>query len=265
MATCRRHGCKEPACGTSPYCSLDCLGAAEEQAAEHLGLAICQRRGCKEPASGTSPYCSLDCQDHSENQAAEHPHLEQVQEKAAARVLATIKAAQGQKRNGYAQALGEIQDGHKQSCWIWYVWPCLAKVRTTSRPQFSLPDLDAALQYLKDPVLAGRLEEITEVALEHLRGGVKPVTLFGGSIDAIKFHETVTGFAIAAMEGKDLLHARLFLSVLEALGGNLEKTTMDYIVREVGLRRYYGIATSAELFDMLGEAPPPASHNVTRK
>lgn len=166
------------------------------------------------------------------------------------KVLAEIKKAQENSRNGFAQALGEIRAGEKQSCWIWWVWPSLEKVRTTSRPQYSLPDLDAARQYLADPLLSSRLDEVTGAALKHLRNGVKPGKLFGGSTDAAKFHETATCFAVAAMESEDPHHVRIFLEVLEALGGTLEEKTMRYIVSELGLQRFKGIVTAAELSAM---------------
>lgn len=161
-------------------------------------------------------------------------------------VLAEIKAAQEQKRNGYAQALSEICAGQKRTCWMWYIWPSLAKVRTTSKPQFSLPSIDAACDYLHDPLLAQRLTEITEAALAHLRAGVPPVRLFGG-IDSRKFHEVATCFAVAALENGDLVQARLFMAAVQAMGGELEQKTMEYVIGEVMLTRYRGIHTSYEL------------------
>eukprot|EP00039_Didymoeca_costata_P024939 m.11914 g.11914 ORF g.11914 m.11914 type:complete len:75 (+) comp4554_c0_seq1:362-586(+) len=50
-------------------------------------------------------------------------------------VLALIRKAQdGQLRDvPYKDALAEIKMGHKKSHWIWYVWPALGTVRSTSR------------------------------------------------------------------------------------------------------------------------------------
>ena len=56
------------------------------------------------------------------------------------------------------------------------------------------------------------------------------------------------------MESEDILHARLFVSVLEALGGDLERNTMNYIVSVVGLQKYSGIETAAQLSTMLEQA-----------
>merc|ERR1712025_573023 len=99
---------------------------------------------------------------------------------------------------------------------IWYVWPCLQPLRPgTSKPQYLLPDIASVCAYLADETLAARLEEITLVAVEYLRSGVKPHTLFG-RVDALKFHETMTFFAIAALEMCDIPRLRLFCAALEA-------------------------------------------------
>ena len=59
-----------------------------------------------------------------------------------------------------------------------------------SRPQFLLPDLEAARLYLKEPVLKARLCEITTAATVHLRAaGMDARALFGGGGDWRKFHE----------------------------------------------------------------------------
>lgn len=136
----------------------------------------------------------------------------------------------------------------KQTHWIWYVWPCLAPVRETSRPHFSLPDFHTALAYLMDPVLRERLLEITSIALQHLKRGVRPVRLFGSSTDAAKFHETCTCFALAGAHLHDLETASLCSEAVQAMaGGELEPKTMQYIAGSGGFPQYGGIATVGQL------------------
>ena len=53
---------------------------------------------------------------------------------------------------GYAHALQEVQAGGKASHWVWYVWPSMDGVRTTSRPQFSLPSVQAHVCYINRKV-----------------------------------------------------------------------------------------------------------------
>jgi len=106
------------------------------------------------------------------------------------KVLFEIHKAQGLDPlygMSYTRALKEIRQGRKTSHWIWYIWPCLQHLRPgTSRPEFLLPDLDAARAYLKEGVLRERLLEITTVAIDQIEEDkVAPRTLFGGGIDIL--------------------------------------------------------------------------------
>ncbi|CAE8613993.1 unnamed protein product, partial [Polarella glacialis] len=170
-------------------------------------------------------------------------------------LLREIQAAQDSPKNGYARALGEIRAGCKQSCWIWWIWPSLAPVRATSRPQYSMPDLGAAFQVMQHEVLGARLREITSVAVEHLRSGTlkspaAPTVLFGSSIDATKFHESATCFAVGSVELGLEEDLRLWTAALEAFGGHLEESTMAYVAGDGGRQRYRGVTTSAQLLAM---------------
>eukprot|EP00401_Gymnodinium_catenatum_P017669 CAMPEP_0117503580 /NCGR_PEP_ID=MMETSP0784-20121206/24404_1 /TAXON_ID=39447 /ORGANISM="" /LENGTH=265 /DNA_ID=CAMNT_0005298903 /DNA_START=52 /DNA_END=846 /DNA_ORIENTATION=- len=170
-------------------------------------------------------------------------------------VLRGIRDAQeGHGHVPYAKALKEIRAGRKTSHWIWYVWPCLKDLRPgTSKPHFLLPDMQAADAYLRDDVLADRLEEITTVALEHLRAGVKPRVLFGSSTDASKFAETMTIFAVAAFEAQDLPKLRLFAAALDASnGGALEARTMEFVTGVYGMPRHRGVQRVSELLERAG-------------
>mmetsp|Transcript_19419 Transcript_19419/g.42421 ORF Transcript_19419/g.42421 Transcript_19419/m.42421 type:complete len:222 (-) Transcript_19419:137-802(-) len=148
-----------------------------------------------------------------------------------ARVLADIRKAQdGSGGPTYAHALSEIRHGRKQSHWIWYVWPTLPSLRHTSKPHFSLPDLGAAQAFLQDKVLVDRLAEITAAATEHLRKGVQPRVLFGSTVDATKFAETMTFFVVAAAELRDMMALEFCSQALDALsGGALEARTMAVV------------------------------------
>jgi uncharacterized protein (DUF1810 family) len=115
-----------------------------------------------------------------------------------AAVFERILECQERSRSSYEVALSEIKRGHKSSHWIWYVWPSLAGVRTTQRPELYIPSPAAASAYLKHPVLGPRLLAITRIANDHLAQGVHPHRLFGSEIDAVKFHEVCSCFYLAA-------------------------------------------------------------------
>jgi uncharacterized protein (DUF1810 family) len=44
----------------------------------------------------------------------------------------------------FEQALREITAGRKTSHWMWYIWPSLTGIRTTSKPDLMIPDLQVA-------------------------------------------------------------------------------------------------------------------------
>lgn len=168
-------------------------------------------------------------------------------------VLRSIKEMQDQGKPSYAQALVEIQMGRKRSHWIWYVWPSLAVLRPgTSRPMFLLPNLQAARFYLRDEVLSARLAEITEVAISHFTGGLKPQILFGSSTDASKFIETMTFFAIAAAENRDIPRLQLCVSALQACSRDqLDRRALDAVVAEgPGMAKYSGLSLATQLLPM---------------
>ena len=108
-------------------------------------------------------------------------------------LLERVLSAQGNTYSGYATALREIRAGHKKTCWIWWIWPTLEGVRVTSRPEFYVPDAEAALEWLRHRDLGPRFVEITREAVNHLDAGVSPLELFGWH-DKDEFHETVTLF-----------------------------------------------------------------------
>ena len=112
--------------------------------------------------------------------------------------LGRCLAAQDNAHTGYNAALREISAGRKSSHWIWYIWPSHHLVRTTSRPQYSLPHTMAAEAWLLHPTLGARFVAITNAACEQLERGAAAQTVFGSEVDVEKFHECCTTFAIAA-------------------------------------------------------------------
>ena len=73
---------------------------------------------------------------------------------------------------------------------MWWIWPTLAGVRETSKPEFYVPDAEAALEWIRHPKLGPRFVEITHQAVSHLDAGVSPLELFGRQqIDVEKIHE----------------------------------------------------------------------------
>ena len=67
-----------------------------------------------------------------------------------------VQAQQGD----YAQALSEIRRGRKQTHWMWYIFPQLDGLGTSSMARrYAIKNLDEARAYLQHPVLGPRLRE----------------------------------------------------------------------------------------------------------
>lgn len=95
----------------------------------------------------------------------------------------------------YETALAEIRAGRKRSHWIWYIFPQIQGLGYSSMAQYyAIQDLDEARAYLADPVLRGRLLEISGalLALEDS----DPSRVMGWP-DDLKLRSSMTLFALA--------------------------------------------------------------------
>jgi uncharacterized protein (DUF1810 family) len=107
--------------------------------------------------------------------------------------------AQADADSGYEAALAEMRSGRKRKHWIWYIFPQLAGLGRSGVAQcYGIQSLEEACEYLRDPVLRARYEEMTVAVAEQLEGGVPIERLVGGSIDALKLASSLTLFSAAA-------------------------------------------------------------------
>jgi len=107
--------------------------------------------------------------------------------------------AQADADSGFEAALAEMRSGRKRKHWIWYIFPQLAGLgRSGIAQHYGIQDFEEACEYLRDPVLRARYEEITAAVAEKLEAGVPLERLMGGSIDALKLASSLTLFSAAA-------------------------------------------------------------------
>ena len=96
----------------------------------------------------------------------------------------------------YARALGELRDGHKQSHWIWFVFPQIAGLGSSPISQaYAIHSLDEARAFLAHPTLGPRLRESVEALLANDPSLTAERIL--GTIDAIKVRSSMTLFTKA--------------------------------------------------------------------
>jgi len=97
----------------------------------------------------------------------------------------------------FEQALAELHLGRKTSHWIWWVFPQLAGLATSSTSrEYAIYSLEEARAYLAHPVLGARLREATGAVLAHADQSARQI--FGP--DDVKFHSSMTLFARASTE-----------------------------------------------------------------
>lgn len=93
----------------------------------------------------------------------------------------------------YTQALRELERGHKQSHWMWFIFPQPRGLGRSSAAQFyGLADAQEALAYAHHPVLGERLRACTRAMLRHAG---RPASAIVGAVDALKFCSSMSVFA----------------------------------------------------------------------
>jgi uncharacterized protein (DUF1810 family) len=72
------------------------------------------------------------------------------------------------QKETYHAAMAELQEGSKQSHWMWFIFPQLRGLGRSSTAQFyGLADLTEATAYLNHPLLGERLRTCTRTLLLH--------------------------------------------------------------------------------------------------
>jgi len=95
----------------------------------------------------------------------------------------------------FATALAEIQQGRKKTHWMWYLFPQIKGLGFSEISRYyAISNIEEAKAYLKHPVLAKNLLEISQAAanIEH-----KTALEVFGSPDDLKLHSSMTLFSIA--------------------------------------------------------------------
>ena len=107
----------------------------------------------------------------------------------------------------YASALAELRAGRKRGHWIWFVFPQIAGLGSSSMSRrFAIGSMAEAVAYLEHPLLGPRLIACAQALLE--LDADDPVRVMG-EIDALKLRSSMTLFASAPGAGP------VFTQVLE--------------------------------------------------
>jgi uncharacterized protein (DUF1810 family) len=107
----------------------------------------------------------------------------------------------------YEQVLEELRAGHKRTHWIWFIFPQMSSLGTSSiARRFGITSKAEATTYLAHPVLGPRLRECTRLMLAVPREKIKAIL---GYPDNLKFRSCMTLFAAATFEKDSLFDEAL--------------------------------------------------------
>lgn len=96
----------------------------------------------------------------------------------------------------YLKALSELENGRKESHWMWYIFPQIKGLGHSDNAKFyGISSLKEAIAYLAHPVLGKHLIEITSVVL-HIKD--KSANEIFGSPDDLKLRSCMTLFSNVA-------------------------------------------------------------------
>jgi uncharacterized protein (DUF1810 family) len=111
--------------------------------------------------------------------------------------------AQDAAHGGLDNALAELAAGRKQGHWIWYVFPQLRGLGSSSTAHaFGIEGREEAEAYLCDEVLRGRLLRsiVTVKAQVSPPRSIHLATLMGSHLDALKLVSSLTLFEAVASD-----------------------------------------------------------------
>jgi uncharacterized protein (DUF1810 family) len=100
----------------------------------------------------------------------------------------------------YPQARAELAAGQKRSHWMWFIFPQIQGLGSSSMAQrYAITDLAEAIAYLAHPTLGPRLRECTFLVNAVEKRSIEAIF---GYPDDLKFHSSITLFAEAASRSK---------------------------------------------------------------
>ena len=122
----------------------------------------------------------------------------------------------------YPSVLKQIQNGKKTSHWMWFMFPHLRGLGTSTMAHlYGISGLGEAKAYLAHPVLSGRLYELCGELLKHKD---KTALEIFGDIDEMKLKSSMTLFALTSED------YTVFDEVLECFfDGEIDEVTVKII------------------------------------
>ena len=92
-------------------------------------------------------------------------------------------------RRDFAQAYAEVQNGYKETHWMWYIFPQIQGLGRSSTAQYyAISDIEEAVEFLSDPYLGDNLRAISKELLSKCREvSIKEIAELVGYTDQYYF------------------------------------------------------------------------------
>lgn len=105
------------------------------------------------------------------------------------------------QKEAFKEALKELQNGKKESHWMWYIFPQIKGLGYSNlATYYAIEDMNEAIAYLEDEELYTNLVTLCEVLINL---DETDATKIFGSIDAMKLKSSMTLFSYAAELGEE--------------------------------------------------------------
>ena len=126
-------------------------------------------------------------------------------------------------QNGiYGQALSELKAGRKRSHWMWFIFPQIAGLGTSSMAEkYAIRSAEEAAAYLADPILGTRLLRCVDAMLSVNDRSAHDIL---GSPDDLKFRSSLTLFAAISDHGSPFHRA-----IDKSYAGEFDKRTVELL------------------------------------
>lgn len=142
--------------------------------------------------------------------------------------------------NEYNKAFQEIKNGQKINHWIWYIFPTIFTVRSSSQYNvYDLPNFLSAKMYLENSVLHDRLLNITIEVIKQLENNNDPLTLFGSDIDVIKAYITFACFTLVALVNKKKIMFETMENARNLIENYFNKSFYENIKQKINYYKHH--------------------------
>lgn len=126
----------------------------------------------------------------------------------------------------WPDVVDELRSGRKTGHWMWFVFPQLRGLGTSSMAErFGLSGVEEAQAYLAHPRLGPRLREATTLVAAH---PVASLDALFGEVDAMKLRSCLTLFAAASPGDACFMHL-----LRSAFSGRPDPRTLDRLVADL--------------------------------